>query len=406
MLETFSNRIKISLLNLCIVALIGVLMRYKIGFVFPHFEQINLQHAHSHFAFYGWLTHTLMTLMIAYLDDNDLTQQSKKYRILLVVNLICSYGMLISFVISGYNVTSIVLSIIPIFIALFFGLLFLKDIRGVRDLSFGVKWFKAALLFNLLSSCGSFAITYMMLTKNIPQHLYLAATYFYLHFQYNGWFFFASVGFLQLYFQKMVPYYQEDKKVFWLLALSCFPAYFLSTLWMNLPVWIYVLVVIAAILQCIAWLLLLKKIVLSFSLLHKKSNNLTRYLFVIVCVGLSIKFALQLGSVIPSISKLAFGFRPIVIAYLHLVLLAILSVFLLTYLMANHFIKEKMWSKIGLSIFVAGIYLTEVGLAVQGVASFSYIVVPYINQSLFFLSTLMFSGIFILTLSNLSPGKK
>ena len=60
--------LKFSLLNLCIVALLGVLMRYKIGFEFPFFNQKNLQHSHSHFAFSGWVTHTLMTLMVYYLQ--------------------------------------------------------------------------------------------------------------------------------------------------------------------------------------------------------------------------------------------------------------------------------------------------------------------------------------------------
>ena len=151
---------------------------------------------------------------------------------------------------------------------------------------------------------------------------------------------------------------------------------------------------------------LLKKLLNSYPLLKEKGSNLMRYFFIVICIALSIKFTLQLGSVIPSISKLAFGFRPIVIAYLHLVLLAILSVFLLTYLMTNNFIKQNTFSKLGLAIFVAGIYLTEIALAIQGVASFSYIVIPYINQSLFFLSTIMFSGVFLLSMSNLAIGKE
>ena len=61
-----------------------------------------------------------------------------------------------------------------------------------------------------------------------------------------------------------------------------------------------------------------------------------RYILLFVGFALSIKFLLQLGSTIPAISQLAFGFRPIVIAYLHLVLLAIITLFLLFYIYANH----------------------------------------------------------------------
>ena len=54
-----------------------------------------------------------------------------------------------------------------------------------------------------------------------------------------------------------------------------------------------------------------------------------KYILLFVGFALSAKFLLQLGSTIPALSQLGFGFRPIVIAYLHLVLLAVISLFLL-----------------------------------------------------------------------------
>ena len=63
--------IKISFLNLLIVAILGTLMRYKIEFEFPYFDQKNIQHAHSHFAFTGWISHTLYTLIAYYYIGNQ-----------------------------------------------------------------------------------------------------------------------------------------------------------------------------------------------------------------------------------------------------------------------------------------------------------------------------------------------
>ena len=60
--------LKISLLNLLIVAILGLLMRYKIGFEFPFLDQKHLQHSHSHFAFSGWISHTLMVLMVYFIQ--------------------------------------------------------------------------------------------------------------------------------------------------------------------------------------------------------------------------------------------------------------------------------------------------------------------------------------------------
>lgn len=60
----FKFWIRLTLINLLIVAFFGVVMRYKIGFAFPYLNQKNLQHAHSHFAFGGWISMMIMVLML------------------------------------------------------------------------------------------------------------------------------------------------------------------------------------------------------------------------------------------------------------------------------------------------------------------------------------------------------
>ena len=60
--------LKISLFNLLLVALLGLLLRYKMGFDFAYFDHKFLLHSHSHFAFSGWITHTLMVLMLVFLS--------------------------------------------------------------------------------------------------------------------------------------------------------------------------------------------------------------------------------------------------------------------------------------------------------------------------------------------------
>ena len=108
-----------------------------------------------------------------------------------------------------------------------------------------------------------------------------------------------------------------------------------------------------------------------------------------------MKILLQLGSTIPALSQLAFGFRPIVIAYLHLVLLAVISLFLLFYIYVNHFFLICKSIKFGVTLFSVGVFLNELVLAIQGIASFSYTVVPFVNELLFGIAALMVSGIAI-----------
>ncbi|TDE30392.1 hypothetical protein E0I61_05195 [Flavobacterium ranwuense] len=385
--------LKLSLLNLCIVAALGVLMRYKIGFEFPYLDQKHLQHSHSHFAFSGWISHTLMTLMVYYLQNKTADFQVNKYRKIIIANLIISYVMLISFIIEGYGLFSITASTASIIISYIFGYSYIKDLRKIDHDLLSINWFKAAIVFNIISSFGTFYLAYMMASKNIVQDYYLSSIYYFLHFQYNGWFFFACMGLLFGFLNLKKTENSFYETAFKLFALSCIPAYFLSTLWLDLPVWLYVITVIAAIVQVLTWFKLLFILIQTRKDFLKNFSPLLRYILLFVNLALSIKLVLQLGSTIPVLSDLTFGFRPIVIAYLHLVLLAVITLFLLFYIYASHLIFISKRIKIGLLLFTFGVLLNEIALAVQGVASFSYTIIPYVNELLFAVAIILLFGI-------------
>ena len=400
--------LKTSIINLLLVAILGLLMRYKIGFEFPFLDQKHLQHSHSHFAFSGWISHTLMVLMIGFLEykiKKTEVQFIKKYNLLLITNLICSYGMLISFIIQGYGAISILFSTSSIVIACVFTFFYFKDLKLISHEDLSKNWFKASLFFNVISSLGTFALAYMMVSKNIQQNEYLSSIYFYLHFQYNGWFFFACMGLLISFLQLKKAENLFFNKTFWLFFVSCIPAYFLSTLWLKLPTWIYVLTLLSALVQTITWFKFLYVIIKLKNNFLEKYPLVLRYILFFVGVALSLKFILQLGSTIPALSQLAFGFRPIVIAYLHLVLLAIISLFLLFYIYANQFLTFNKQIKNGIIIFSVGVLLNEIILAIQGIASFSYTLIPFVNEMLFGAAIILVSGIGIIVFYSLKKVK-
>lgn len=387
--------IRFSIFNLMLVALLGLFMRYKILFEFPLLDQKSLQHSHSHFAFAGWVTHTLITLLIAFLQKQDTLHKIafKKYNLIIIANLICSYVMLISFIMQGYGAISITFSTLSIFVSYWFTFVFFKDCKQLETPSIATKWFKAALFFNVISSLGTFALAYMMATKNIHQNEYLASIYYYLHFQYNGWFFFACMGLLLDYLKVTIYSKRIYSQSFVLLFWSCIAGYFLSTLWLDLPLLIYILTAISAIVQVVVWYLLFKTIFKENKSIFVNLPNYLKYLILFISFALSAKFLLQLGSTVPAISKLAFGFRPIIIAYLHLILLAIISLFLLFYIYVNDFIAVNKKTVLGLVLFSIGVVLNEVVLGIQGVASFSYTLIPFINEALFGIAILLFASI-------------
>lgn len=385
--------LKFSLLNLCIVALLGVLMRYKIGFEFPYFNQKNLQHSHSHFAFSGWVSHTLMTLMVYYLQTKIVDFHGNKYRELIVANLVCSFGMLISFIIQGYGLVSILFSTAIIIVSYLFAYQFIKDLKLLNKDFLSKNWFKAALFFNVISSLGTFYLAYMMASKNVNQDFYLSSVYYYLHFQYNGWFFFGCMGLIFGFLNLKKSEHSFFETTFKLFVIACIPAYFLSTLWLDLPLWLYAITVFAAIIQVFAWFRFLYILIKTRKNLLQNYSPLLRYILVFISFGLSVKLLLQLGSTVPVISQLAFGFRPIVIAYLHLILLAIITLFLLFYITANRLVFVTKNIKIGILIFSIGVLLNETILAVQGIASFSYTLIPFVNEILFGVALILFFGI-------------
>ncbi|MBK8517869.1 MAG: hypothetical protein IPL55_16775 [Saprospiraceae bacterium] len=112
-----------------------------------------------------------------------------------------------------------------------------------------------------------------------------------------------------------------------------------------------------------------------------------------------VKLALQAGSIFPEISKLAYGFRSIVIAYLHLVLLGLTTLFLMGYMLLSGYIphiKKALWA---LVLFCIGVFANELVLMVQGVASFGYILIPYLNEILLGVSLFMLLSLMLLLFS-------
>ncbi len=395
--------IKTGIFNLSLVAAIGMLMRYKIGFEFPFFIQKNLLHAHSHFAFAGWVSHLLYTLMVSFLEDNNIsTNHLTKY---IRLNLLCAYGMLISFTIQGYGPISILISTLCVLVGYVFSYEYYQLQKTIPTHDPSKNWFKAALLFNIISTLGTFYPAYMMVTKDVHQQLYLASIYFYLHFQYSGWFFFALMG-LALSQLKTLPGFAYNNKLFTTFFWACIPAFFLSILWAKLPAYLQIIPVLAVLLQfwgLALFIILLKK---QWAFLNESWSFYIRLLFGAALFALILKLLLQAGSIVPEISTLAFGFRSIVIAYLHLVLLGITTLFLLGFVLLNGYISHSKTSVYALVFFSIGVFLNEFILMVQGVASLGYHLVPFLNESLFAVSVFMFLNLIILLISNLPKSNK
>lgn len=390
---------RIALLNLLVVALIGVILRYKIAFSLPFIDQKHLLHGHSHFAFAGWVTHAIMLLLVNYLVAQKGDQLISRYKWVINANLITAYGMLISFPAQGYGFCSILFSTLSIFVSYVFAVMYWKDLNSLAKKSISHWWMKAALLFNALSSAGAFSLAFMMATKNLHQNWYLASVYFFLHFQYNGWFFFACMGLATAKFLPGVTL-STQKKIFLLFAAACIPAYVLSALWLPIPGWTYVIVILAAFSQATGWILVLRQMKIQAPFIHSITGKSAAWLITLSCIALSIKLLLQLGSTIPALSTVAFGFRPIVIGYLHLILLGVVSLFLLGFMITEKLIlADNAAAVTAVKVFSGAVILNELLLMIQGIAAMTYTPVPFIDSLLLMAAIALLAGIFLFNLS-------
>jgi hypothetical protein len=190
-------------------------------------------------------------------------------------------------------------------------------------------------------------------------------------------------------------------RVFRCFALAALPTYFLSVLWAHIPAWLYIVVLFGTAAQLYGWAILLMTLRKHAVLLREKLSALPQLLFLCIGIAVTIKLLLQTGSIIPAVSKLAFGFRPIVIGYLHLILLGIITLFILTYTYTFSFLAKPGAFRKGLIVFVTGILMNELILMTQGVSDILGIGIAYVNMLLLTAALVLFSGAMIMALGQL-----
>lgn len=394
--KLLSKGLRFSVFNFAIVALLGTLMRYKIAFSFPFLDQKYLQESHSHFAFYGWITSCIYMLITRYTYTMKPDILLKKYYMLISLNFAASFGMLFSFAYGGYNMVSIACATLALLTSFLFAFVLAKDLKSVKDHS--KIWFLAGLFFAVISSVGVFGLGYMMMGGKGSQESYLALQYYYLHFQYNGFFIFSCIGLLLFSFHEINIDIsdKENKTIFWLMFVGCVVGYGLSVLWAKLPGWLFGIIVIGTLMQTVGAVkiyLLVKK---NWHILKQKRTVLERFILFYVGFAFAVKISLQLGSNIPAVNQFAFGFRNIVIAYLHLVLLMCIATFLINQIHISGIFKSSKKLDLGVKLLLIGIFLNEAILGLMGIFSIKYIAIPYTNEMLFAVSAFMLIAVIVI----------
>jgi len=354
-----------ALFYLLLTAVLGATLRLFVVVDLPA-EYRFLVHTHSHIALLGWVYVALTTLLYKlYLQPVNVT---KRFRRIFWLTQVSIAGMLFTFPFQGYALFSIFFSTLFLVASYFFAALFFKKAASEMRNRFSFKLAKWAVVYMIISSIGLWALGGIMNTLGSTSVWYKLAIYFYLHFQYNGWFILGLMAVLFYFLEEHNFTLEGGKHRLWLRLFnsSVILTFFLSTLFMEPHWFFYILGGVGVLLQ--SWVLLLL-----FFWMYPKWKSFSAQLktgvtgmLVFAGVLWGIKNDMQLLSALPYFAKIAFSNLDFVIGYLHLVFLGVVSVALLALLKQADLLKLSKWGYRG---FIFAFLLTELLIFYKGTAA-------------------------------------
>ncbi len=395
------------LINLFIASILGVLMRYKIVYELPGLIQNNLLHAHSHFVFQGWISLALFCALILFFLPKELAQK-KAYSILFWIMQISAFGMLATFLYNGYYPLSIAFSALTQVAFYWFAVQFWIDIRKT-DTHQVARWFAiAALWCGIISSLGPFALGYYSSSETSSPLSIRTSIYFYLHFQYNGWFLFSIFAIFINWFNKRFLMQKNELKWFFILmAIGIIPGYALSIIgYYKTPI-VMINSYISVITQAVAIGIFTVFIYKQKDKIKSQLSTITRRLWYIAFFSLILKVIMQSLSLSPELANVAFAFRPLVIGYLHLVFICIVTFFLFGYLIQFQKLKfsTSYTAYFGLIIFVLFSLANEFILFLQAFGFYFEIHIQHVPMTLLYASLGMSLGLLLFVAGQFSKNK-
>jgi hypothetical protein len=363
------NWFKLAFLNLIIIAIIGVLLRYAFVGDLDWFKFTNFKHAHSHVAMLGWVYLALYPMLIEAFIPKQ--KHSKKYSVVFWLTELSVIGMLFGFALTGYKSISIAFSTMHMLLAYLFVYYLFRDSRKNLQVKHASGlFFRSSLLFMLLSSLAIWGMIPLILMGLQGEAIYYWAIQFFLHFQFNGWFIFAIIGiFLHIVEkQELETKTKLVHRFFWLLTISCFLTYALAITWSNPAPWLFAINGLGVTLQLAACIISIKYFLTIRKQLKSLFKPIVAVLLALAFGAFILKILVQTAVIVPSIAEVGYTVRNFVISFLHLMLLGLVTTALFGFAAYFKYLQfEKSLTRSGLIIFITGVITTEFLLVLQGV---------------------------------------
>lgn len=369
-----------------IIALFGVILR-----AFPVFDiNINykhLAHTHSHIALLGWVYSALMALIYyVYLKNENVKD---KFVTIFWFTQITIIGMLFTFPFTGYALFSILFSTLFIIASYLFSRLVFKHTPVNFKQTHSYKCICIALWYMIVSSLGPWTLGIIMNTLGNTSSWYRNAIYFYLHFQYNGWFILALFG--VFFYILELKHFKISKLIFnwffYLFNTGVILTFGISILWMEIDYSINIISALGGLFQIVAIYILINTIFSQKKLFKISFSSLFKIVLIILFICLGVKLIMQLFGTFTSISKAISYNIDFIIGYIHWVFLGFVSIALLGFLNYFKLIKLK---KSYLNLYIIGFTLTEVIIFYKGLAIWLDLYLPINNLFYIFISSALF----------------
>lgn len=381
--------------NFFIASLMGLLLRWM--YVAP-IAGVNFQflmHGHSHVAMLGWVYMMLYCLIFHFFVPKE-KQQKPIYNQLFWTTELAVVGMMIDFPAQGYAFASILFSTLHIFCSYYFCYLIIKDANPTTLAE--KKLLRTALFFMIFSTLGVWCLGPAVSLLGKASAFYQIAIQFFLHFQFNGWFLFAT---LALFFKQAKLIIEAKKfRIFYnLFVASTFLTLALPVSWyLPNPVF-YWLNALGVMLQLYAAVLFIQFIRPQFQSFFAILPTIIKIVYGFALFSLALKVVIQLVVLFPELAQVSHQIRNFVIGYIHLTMLGIITGFLFGFALQNDFLNSRnriqTW---GIAIFLFGFFTTEILLFLQGIWFFlGKGSLPNYYQNLFLSSIFMPAGLIMLS---------
>ena len=360
---SFRSWFLIGLVDLLAAGIIGVLLRAMYITEIPFIQFRPWLHGHSHTALLGWL---FIGVVIALLHDGGHRQLFRTAHLLLIGIQLSVLVMLISFPIQSYGPVSISAASIHMLLAYVLVVILWRASaewpkQGSRPL---VRW---AIVFFGLSTAGVWAIGPIMALGFQGKEIYYWSVQFFLHFQFNGWFWFAAMALGVRWAERQGIPFLLDRLTLALWILAAVLTYALAIAWSEPHPAVFAVVSIGVLLQLwAAWrtLAVLRSI---RKQAHRQVPAWGRWLVGVALVSMAMKVLVQGAVAVPAIATMAFTIRHYVMGFIHMNTLGTMTMLLLAYAVMYGWCEARQpLARWGIRAVITGIIASEVLLFLQG----------------------------------------